>query len=589
MKYLDLVEIYKKLEATTKRLEKTHHIAELLKKTSLDDMHQIVLLIQGRLYPPWDDREIGVASRMVLKSINVATGIRVGEIEREWKKTGDLGKTAENLTHRKKQRTLFKADLTVKKVFNNLRKLSELEGPGSVDSKISLIAELLTSARPMEARYIVRTILEELRVGVAAGTLRDAVVWSFFGKELEISFDEKKQVVRVPDRNREKYNKYLDAVQKAADVSNDFSLVAEKLKKHGLKGLEQISLVVGKPIKVMLYQKAKDLQDAFDTVGKPAALEYKFDGFRMMLHRKGDKITLFTRRLDNVTKQFPDVVDVIKDGVKAKEFILDSEVIGIDPKTRKWLPFQNISQRIKRKYDIHDICKKIPVMVNVFDIMELNGENIIQKPFKKRRELMEKIVKKVPNKLQLAPQVVTASLKDAEKFYKESLTKGNEGVMVKALDAVYKPGSRVGYGVKVKPVMETLDVVIVGADWGEGKRAQWLSSFTIACRDEKTDQLLEIGKVGTGIKEKTGEGVSFKQLTEMLKPSVVSEKGRSVRVKPKIVIEVTYEEIQKSPTYGSGFALRFPRVLRLRAERSKSDASTISEVRRLYEMQRGRK
>ncbi|MBW2966690.1 ATP-dependent DNA ligase, partial [Candidatus Woesearchaeota archaeon] len=314
--------------------------------------------------------------------------------------------------------------------------------------------------------------------------------------------------------------------------------------------------------------------------------EYKYDGFRMQLHRDGEKIKLFTRRLENVTNQFPDVVKVVKDNIDGNNYILDAEIIGIDPKTRKWLAFQNISQRIKRKYDIHQMAKDIPVMVNVFDAMQVNGKNIIKEPFSFRRELLNKIMKEVAEKLQLAKEIITDDVSEAEKFYNESLDKGNEGIMVKGLDKPYKPGSRVGYGVKVKPVMETLDLVIIGAEWGEGKRANWLSSFTIACKSG--DKFLEIGKVGTGIKEKDEEGVSFAQLTSMIKPLIISEDGKSVKVKPFIIIEVNYEEIQKSVNYNSGYALRFPRLVRLREDKPLEEVSDISLVKELYEKQRGR-
>jgi DNA ligase 1 len=215
---------------------------------------------------------------------------------------------------------------------------------------------------------------------------------------------------------------------------------------------------------------------------------------------------------------------------------------------------------------------------------------LLKTPFEERRKILEKIVKNKPFVIKAAEQFVTSEIKEAEKFYKKSLDAGNEGVMVKKKDGIYKPGSRVGYGVKVKPVMETLDLVIVGAEWGEGKRSEWLSSFAIACRDEESGEFLELGQVGTGIKEKENEegDVSFDQLTKLLKPLVISEKGKEVKVKPKIVIEINYEEIQKSPTYNSSYALRFPRVIRLREDKSLDDVSTIKEVERYYYEQRGR-
>ena len=583
MQYKQLVETYDKLESTSKRLEKTYYISELLKKTSMDDLQITALLLQGKIFPGWDESKIGVASRLIIKAINVASGIDVNKVEDEWKKTGDLGKVAENLIGKKSQSTLFRKDLSVKKVFENLRKLATLEGQGTVNKKIKLIAELLTSASPREARYIVRTVLEELRVGVGEGSLRDALVWAYVS-DLKFKYNKEEKKIELSEEERKTYNKVVEKVQHAFDLTNEFAIVASALKKDGLKGLKDISLIPGKPIKAMLYPKAKNIEDAFKGVGKPAAFEYKYDGFRLQVHKTKEGITLYTRRLDNVTKQFPEVVGYVEKNVKGSSFILDTEAVGFDSKTGKYLPFQSISQRIKRKYDIDVLAKKFPIELNIFDVMSYEGKNFLKIPFKERRKLLEKITKEIPKKIVLARQLITDNTKEADKFYKESLKKGEEGIMVKNLEGIYKPGARVGYGMKVKPVMESLDLVIVGAEWGEGKRSGWLTSFTIACL--KDGEYLEIGKVGTGIKELEGAGVSFSELTKMLKPLVIAEKGKSVKVKPKIIIEINYEEIQKSTKYSSGYALRFPRVIRLREDKSLDEISDSDMVEKFYKQQK---
>jgi len=247
------------------------------------------------------------------------------------------------------------------------------------------------------------------------------------------------------------------------------------------------------------------------------------------------------------------------------------------------LPFQKISQRIKRKHDIEKMAKDFPVEINVFDVLYHDGKSIEGKPLTERRDLLEKIIKPIKWKIVLTKKIITSSEEEATKFYKESLKAGNEGVMIKKIDGPYIPGRHVGGWIKFKPVMETLDLVIVGAEWGEGKRATWLSSFDLACQDK--GKFLELGKVGTGIKEK-GEGVTFKQLTKELKPNVIQTKGKHVLVKPNLVVEVAYEEIQKSPTYNSGLALRFPRILRIRYDRTPSGCDNIERVKNLFEKQR---
>lgn len=587
MKYKLLAELYTKIEGTTKRLEKTFFVSEFLKDSPVAELDKLMLLFQGRVFPPWDERKIGVAAKLVLKAINVSTGISLSDIEKEWKKTGDLGLTAENLVRTKKQGTLFAKELSVKKVFDNLQKLSSVEGTGSVDIKTKLISELLTSAEPDEARFIVRNVLEDLRVGIGDGVIRDAIVWAYLGDSLDINYDSEKKAINPADRD--KYNSYVAVVQSAYDILNDFAKVVIVAKEKGLSGLRNVKLAIGRPLKVMLYPKAIDIEDAFKRVGKPAAIEYKYDGFRMQVHRKGNKIQIFTRRLDEVTQQFPEVVDFVRNNVTGDEYILDGEALGYDPKSGEYLPFQKMSQRIKRKYDIKQMALDFPVELNVFDILCHDGESVIKKPFSERRALIEKMIKSVPKKIRCAKQLVTEDPEKANVFYQESLQAGEEGVMFKKMDGIYKPGARVGYGVKVKPVMESLDLVIVGAEWGNGKRSAWLTSFTLACHDPDTDEFLTIGKVGTGMKElEQEEGVTFSQLTEALKPHIIGEKGKEVSLSPVLVVEINFEEIQKSPTYTSGYALRFPRVVRLRDDRSPDEASDIDLVEELFATQRSR-
>ncbi|MBI2147273.1 ATP-dependent DNA ligase [Candidatus Woesearchaeota archaeon] len=587
MKYQDLAALYDQLGATSKRLEKTNLLAAFLKKCPVDDLPELSLLLQGRLFPAWDDRQIGVASRIVLKAISLATGYPVSKIEEEWKKVGDLGDTAAKLVSKRKQATLTPQRLTIKKVFQNLRKLAEMEGTGAVDAKVKLISELLTSATPQETRYVIRSALEDLRVGVGDGTMRDAIVWAFFGDDAKIRYDDKKE--SFEPENREEYAKVVGAVQHAYDVTNDFGEVAILSKTGGLKKISAVSLSEDKPIKVMLYQKAASLADAFERVGRPCAFEFKYDGFRLGFHKADGKIKLYTRRLEEVTKQFPDVVEAVKKHINGSSFILEGEAVGFDPATKRYLPFQMVSQRIRRKYDIEEVAKKFPVEVNVFDIISHNGKSMLDVPFQERRKKIESLVDPVLFKIRCSEMIITESDREAQAFYEKALRAGEEGVMAKNLGGVYKPGSRVGFGVKVKPVMETLDLVITGAEWGTGKRSGWLSSYVVACMDKETGEFVEIGKVGTGIKElEESEGATFEELTGLLKPLLGRETGREVAVKPKIVIEVTFEEIQKSPTYSSGYALRFPRLKTIRIDKPAQEASTLRQVEEMFREQRGR-
>jgi len=341
-----------------------------------------------------------------------STGISANEIVKLWKKLGDLGKVAEEIIAKKKQKTLSQKNLTTEKVLKNLQKLPELEGKGTIEKKISLISELLTSSNPKEARYLVRTLLSDLRIGVGAGVLRDAIVWSCLEKK------------------KENYEK----VEEAYDKTTDWKQVFEQACK-GLKSLEKTELTPGKPVKVMLFQKEKTIEDGFKRVGKPALIDFKYDGFRMLINKQDGKIKIFTRRLDDVTKQFPEVVQYIKHYVKGESFILDGEAVGFDPKTKAYKPFQAISQRIKRKYDIERLEKELPIEINIFDIIYYNGKTLIKTPFKKRRELLEKIIKKQKYKIRPSEAIITDSIKKVEKFYKKALAAGEEGIMMKNLSA----------------------------------------------------------------------------------------------------------------------------------------------------------
>ncbi len=582
MQYSKLVDVYEKLEGTTKRLGHTHIISEFLKDIDVDDLGTTILLLEGRVFPRWDERETGMASKMMLKAISVASGESKERINSEWKKTGDLGTVSHNLIKKKKQHTLKAYELTVKKVLKNLRQISTIEGMGSVDKKISLVAELLTSAKPNEAKYIVRTILNDMRIGVGEGSIRDSIVWAFFGKELEVKYNKEENNIEIEDRK--KYNEYVGAVQKAYDVTNDFAPVAEAAKKHGLKGLEELEMSIGIPLKVMLALKVEDIDEGFERCGKPAEFEFKYDGMRMQIHKDGKEVKIFTRRLENVTNQFPEVVDYVKKYVDEKKVILDSEAVGCSKKSGKYLPFQKISQRIKRKYDIEKMSEELPVEVNVFDIINYKGKSVVNKVFEARKKIIKKIIKNVPKKIKVAKSIVTASKKEVESFYKEAVDSGNEGLMIKNLDAPYKPGARVGFMCKLKSEQEAFDLVIIKSEWGEGKRSKWLSSYTLACRNK--DQFLEVGKASTGLKEKREEGLSFAEMTDLLKPLIKREEGKEVTVKPKVVIEVGYEKIQKSPTYSSGYALRFPRVLVLRRDKSPNDATTLDMIKEAYRKQK---
>jgi DNA ligase-1 len=408
-------------------------------------------------------------------------------------------------------------------------------------------------SEPIEAKYIIRTVLEELRMGVAEGIIRDAIALAFV--------------------------KDVEAVDYAWNILSDFGEVARIAKESGREGLYNVKPILGRPIQVMLGVKAESIEDVVRRHGK-VIVEIKYDGLRLQIHKKGKDVWLFTRRLEDVTKQFPDVVEVIRKNIKAEECIIEGEAWPIDLNTKLPMPFQKLSQRIHRKYDIEKMAREIPVQLNLFDIVYLNGMPLFRKPLIERREILKSIIIEEEGKIKLADGILTNDIKEIENFYNWALSLKQEGIFLKNPQSFYIFGRHVGGWYKIKPTMESLDVVIVGAEYGEGARSKWLSSYLFAVRDEDTGEFLTCGMGGTGLTEE-----QFEHMTELLTPLIIKQEGKFVHIKPKIVVEVSYQEIQKSPVYSSGYALRFPRIERIRFDKGPEEADTLKRLEELYKSQ----
>jgi len=554
MYYHELVEVLEKLEKISGKIEMTNIIAEFLKNVPDEDINNVILALQGLVFPIYSNKELAIAENLVIRSLSYISGWKEEKIEEKIKEEGDLGNAAEKILSKKIQKTIFsygdayetekKTKITIKEIYETYEKISKCSGQGSQDRKLSLLIKILTNCEPRDAKYVIRTVLGQLRVGVGEGIIRDAIATIYDGDELKVK------------------------IENAYNLICDFGEILKFLRDK--KDIEKVTMKVGKPMKVMLAEKLQTIEEALLKINK-GAFEVKYDGIRTQIHKDNDKIFLFTRRLENITEQFPEIVELARKNVNAKTAIIEGETVAIFP-DRKPMPFQNLSKRIKRKYDIAKMTKEIPIEINLFDIVYLNGKSLINEKFEKRREILESIIKET-EKFRLSEQIVTDDVNVAKKFYENALKMGHEGVMVKNRQSPYRPGLRVGYMYKVKPIMETLDLVIVGAEWGEGRRANWLATFLLACRDENTGEFKTIGMMGTGLKDE-----QFEEMTERLKPLIIMEKGKEVTVKPQVVVEVAYEEIQKSPTYTSGYALRFPRLVRIRDDKGINEIDTIERI-----------
>ncbi len=552
MKYSELAELYRRLEKTTLKTLKTKFVADFLKKTPDDLLEIVPYLILGKVFPDWDERELGVGEKLLIRAVSMATGVPEKEIENSIKDTGDLGESVALALKKRKQKSFFSQPLTIKRVYNTFVKVAEASGEGSQDRKMKYLANLFMDAGPEEGKYLARTVLGTMRTGVAEGILRDAIAEAFKVKP--------------------------ELVERAYMLTSDFGYVTKVAKLEGNEGLSKVSIQIGKPIRPMLAQNATSVKEALIEMGGEAAFEIKYDGARVQVHRDGDRVIIYSRRLENVTRSIPEIVEAVKASLKPSKVIVEGELVAVGENGRP-RPFQYVLRRFRRKYNIEEMIEKIPLELNLFDILYVDGESLIDTKFAKRRKKLEESVEE-SDKIKLAEQLVTKKVEEAEEFYKRALELGHEGLMAKRLDSVYEPGNRGKKWLKIKPTMENLDLVIIGAEWGEGRRAHLLGSFLVGAYDPESGEFVPVGKVGSGFTDE-----DLVEFTKMLKPLIVREEGKFVEIEPKVVIEVTYQEIQKSPKYKSGFALRFPRYVALREDKSPEEADTIERVAQLYELQ----
>ena len=560
MEYADIVGVYEALAETDSNREQVAVLADCL--TDVDDatLPLVVGTVRGTVFAPWEGHDLGVSSSLTMDAIAKATGVAAEEIEAVWRDEGDLGDAAAWAVENQAQQSLFSQSLTLERVHETLRDLAFLDGEGSQRRRVDEVAGLLSDATPREARYVVRTALGHLRIGVGEGTVRDAIAAAF----LDGSDDA------------------VDAVERAYQVTNDYRLVAETAREEGIAGLADLDVELGRPVGSMLARKAEGLEAGVEAVaGDPSdvLLEYKYDGARVQIHKDGADVTVFTRRLEDVTPQFPDVVAAVEDHVTAEQCILDGELVGYDTDSGEPVPFQEFSRRIKRKHDVEALVESIPVTVYLFDLLYEGGESLVDQPLKARLDRLEGAFEPAPGDIERAEWRYFEDLGAARTVYQSALAAGHEGLMLKNLEAAYQPGSRVGYMMKHKPVMEPLDLVVTRATWSEGRRSEYLGRLYLACR-RPDGTFAEVGRMSTGYTDE-----ELAALTERLEGLVEAEDGRTVELTPEIVLEVEYEEIQHSPEYDSGYALRFPRFLDVREDLGPEDADTLDRVESLYESQ----
>ena len=668
MDYSVLAEAYQKIEATTKRLDMTAHLVGLFRRTPPGMMRKLVYLTQGRLYPDFMSIELGVADKLAIRAIAFVTGASEDEVTRRWMKEGDLGLVAESLVAVKKQRTLFSEALTVERVYSSLQGIAGASGSGAQELKMKLIADILHDASPPEARYLVRTMLGRLRLGVADMTILDALAVTFAPKEAPSGAPEPAvapqlepappppsvpatghrtpaaesapeapsetlapsaadkaaaKKARKAEREARAAKKAADdammaaelesrrrnraAVEHAYNLCSDLGEVAEKLVTEGMDGVRKIRLEAGRPVRPMLAERLGSMEEILGKLGGKASLEYKYDGMRIQAHiRIGKEVRLYSRQLENVTEQFPDVVGNLLQAFNSRDYeesIIDCECVPFNTETGEFLPFQEVSHRRGRKYGVDEAVEDYPVILMAFDCLQLDGRELIGQPYPERRKALARLFRPT-DRVQMSESLLTSDLAAAETFFQKALDSGCEGIIAKSVseDSAYRAGARGWQWIKFKrdyksEMEDTADLVPVGAFAGHGKRKGRYGALLMAAYNKDLDRYETVCKLGTGFSDEM-----LDRMTAELGQQRVPERHARVEstmkadywLVPTVVYEVLGAEITLSPIHtagfgklrgGSGLAIRFPRLKQVRTDKKPEDATTVQELVEMYERQ----
>jgi len=581
MEFSILAEAFSKMEQTTKRLELTQELVELFKKTPQEVIARIVYLLQGKLRPDFEGVELGVAEKLAIRAIAKSAGSDNAEkeIEDEYRKGGDLGQAASKILEQKKQTTFMVQDITVERVYENLLTIAKLVGSKTQDRKMKYISGLLNDANPIEAKFILKILLGTLRLGIAENTVMDALAITFTGNK----------------ENRK-------ALEHAYNVSSDLGKVAEAVASKGLEGIEKFEIILFNPIRPMLADRVKSEIEAIEKLGNKFAAEYKLDGERIQLHIEGENIILFSRSLENITSYYPDIVEKIPKAINAEKVILEAEAVAINENTGEFLPFQELMHR-RRKYKVEKAVLQYPITVNFFDVLYCNEKSCLEIAYEERRRILEKIVKE-DNFAKHVPMTIIKNESEIEEFLENSINSGCEGLMLKMLDKPYQAGSRGSYWLKLKreyrnELGDSLDLVVIGAFFGRGRRTGKYGTLLLASYDDTNDLFTSICKVGTGFTDEDLDQlyqILSNKVTIKKNPKINSEMEADVWFEPELVIEVVASEITLSPIHmaarneirkDTGLALRFPKFTgKIRLEKNAEDASTNEEVMTLYKGQK---
>ena len=562
MKYSQLASYLEQFEEESSRLKLVRLTRELLKETSSKDINAVTLLLTGWIKP------IQVGESLIKRAISEATGVNISEINDTYAKTGDLGLTAEKLWEKKSVRTLSSRDLTVGEIMRKFDKVRQTKGEGSQDAKVSILISMLTQASPRDAKYLIRAIQGELRTGVGEGTILQALS--------ELYFIDRKS---------------LDYAYRLS--GEDIGHISTMIKAG--KNVKDIGMRVGNPVGMMLAERVSEVSEIFDKLGSPVAVEWKFDGLRCQIHKDGQKVTLYSRNLkSDMTEQFPDVVEAVRNR-PIKKFVTEGEIVAVD-NVGNMLPFQKLTERRGRKYDIKEYIEKIPVKVFLFETLYYQGASVLTQPLSQRFMYLQNIAD--GDRLVIAPHYIVKNEEELDKVFKEAIEAGTEGIVAKNIHDPYKPGTRGWSWIKWKrsyksEMADTVDLTVVGAMFGAGRRAGSYGALVLASYNPKTGKYELIGRTGTGFSDeqldklpKEFRGLVYARGSEKPHPKVVGNPGDAdVWFKPVKVVEILGDEITISQQWSSGYSIRFPRFQNFRWDKLPTQTTTIQEIEKMYKSQ----
>ena len=578
MEFSIISEMFEMMEKTTKRIELTNILVELLKKTPKKIIPNVVYLLQGIIRPNFEGVELGIAEKLAIRAISKSAGLPIKKIEDDYREGGDLGLTASNILKIKTQTTFTAEKITVERVYETLFKIAKLEGKGSQDLKMKYISSLLNDATPLEAKFVLKILLGTLRLGIAENTVMDALAIAFTGKK----------------ENRVQ-------IENAYNVSSDLGKVSLIVATDGIDEIKKFKISLFSPIRPMLADRVQSEKDVIKKMPEQFVAEYKLDGERVQIHKQSDKIVLFSRRLENITQYYPDIVERIGKTLNVNEGVFEAEIVPINENTGEFLPFQELMHR-RRKHKLDEAVLQYPITVNFFDVLYYDKKDCLNLEYTERRKILEQIVHE-DNFSKLVPMLFVKNENEIEDFLENSINAGCEGLMLKAPSAPYRAGMRGSNWLKLKreyrnELGDSLDLIVIGAYFGRGRRTGLYGTLLLATYNPEKDNLPSICKVGTGFTDESLDQlyqILSNKVTLKKNPRIVSEMEADIWFEPELVLEIVASEITLSPIHktgldlirkSSGFALRFPKFTgKIRYEKAVEDASTGEEVFALYKRQ----